>query len=107
MTRKEPDERGGWRYALAAANATARCGAGRKTNGQPCLAPAMANGRCHKHGGASTGPRTPEGLERSRKASWRHGGRSAEARAAATERGEARRLIARLRIWLSRIPEVQ
>jgi hypothetical protein len=25
------------------------------------------------HGGASTGPRTPEGLERSRRACWIHG----------------------------------
>ena len=25
------------------------------------------------HGGPSTGPRTPEGQERSRKANWRHG----------------------------------
>ena len=24
----------------------------------------MANGRCRMHGGPSTGPRTPEGLER-------------------------------------------
>ena len=30
------------------------------------------------HGGKSTGPRTPEGLERSRKARWIHGERSAE-----------------------------
>ena len=56
----------------------------------------MRNGRCHKHGGASTGPRTAEGLERSRRATWKHGGRSAEARAAARERAEARRLASRL-----------
>jgi len=30
------------------------------------------------HGGKSTGPRTPEGLERSRKANWKHGYYSAE-----------------------------
>jgi len=30
------------------------------------------------HGGASTGPRTPEGIERCRKAAWKHGKRSAE-----------------------------
>jgi len=30
------------------------------------------------HGGASTGPRTREGLERSRRARWLHGERSAE-----------------------------
>jgi hypothetical protein len=33
----------------------------------------MPNGRCKLHGGKSTGPRTPEGLERSRRANWKHG----------------------------------
>jgi len=42
----------------------------------------MANGRCRMHGGKSTGPRTPEGLERSRKANWKHGLYSAESVAA-------------------------
>jgi hypothetical protein len=37
--------------------------------------------RCRLHGGKSTGPRTPEGLERSRKAHWKHGRSSAQARA--------------------------
>lgn len=60
----------------------------------------MANGRCHKHGGASTGPRTPEGLERLRAAAWRHGGRSAKVRQAAAERGEARELMTALRVML-------
>ena len=40
----------------------------------------MRNGRCRMHGGKSTGPRTPEGLERSRKARWIHAERSAETR---------------------------
>jgi hypothetical protein len=31
------------------------------------------------HGGMSTGPRTPEGLERSRRANWKHGAYSREA----------------------------
>lgn len=52
-----------------------RCGA--KTRGErrgkPCLAPAMKNGRCRMHGGASTGPRTPEGLKRAQRARWKHG----------------------------------
>jgi hypothetical protein len=39
----------------------------------------MANGRCHMHGGASTGPRTAEGLARSRRVRWKHGLYSAEA----------------------------
>jgi len=52
---------------------------GAKTRkGTPCKAPAMANGRCRMHGGKSTGPRTPEGLERSRKANFKHGYYSAE-----------------------------
>ena len=38
----------------------------------------MANGRCRMHGGPSTGPRTPEGRERSRKANWKHGRYSRE-----------------------------
>lgn len=48
-----------------------KCGA--KTRpGRPCVAPAVwdpgaaapRNGRCRNHGGLSTGPRTPEGLQR-------------------------------------------
>ena len=54
-----------------------RCGA-KTRKGTPCRAPAMKNGRCRMHGGKSTGPRTPEGLERSRKANWKHGRYSAE-----------------------------
>ncbi len=34
----------------------------------------MPNGRCRMHGGASTGPRTAEGLERIRQARTMHGG---------------------------------
>ncbi len=44
-----------------------------KRTGKPCQAAAMPNGRCKLHGGKSTGPRTPEGLERSRRANWKHG----------------------------------
>jgi hypothetical protein len=56
-----------------------KCGAKtrRKT---ACQAPAMPNGRCRMHGGMSTGPRTPEGLQRSRKARWVHGAYSRETR---------------------------
>ena len=42
----------------------------------------MPNGRCRMHGGASTGPRTAEGLERSRKARWKTGKYSVEAKEA-------------------------
>jgi hypothetical protein len=42
----------------------------------------MKKGRCRMHGrGLSTGPRTPAGLERSRKARWKHGAYSRETRA--------------------------
>lgn len=43
-----------------------RCGA-KTRSGKPCQAPGMANGRCRMHGGASTGPRTAEGLANSRR----------------------------------------
>lgn len=39
----------------------------------------MANGRCRMHGGASTGPRTPEGLARARRGNWKHGRYTARA----------------------------
>src|SRR5215831_9930359 len=55
------------------------CGA-RTRLGSACRAPAMSNGRCRMHGGASTGPRTREGLARSRRARWKHGFYSAEAK---------------------------
>ena len=61
-------------------NNAPRCGA-KTRRGTPCKGPAMRNGRCRMHGGASTGPSTPEGLERSRKANWKHGLRSSEAKA--------------------------
>jgi hypothetical protein len=66
-----------WVKGLSYANEAPRCGAKtrRKTS---CLSPAMPNGRCRLHGGKSTGPNTKEGLERSRKANWKHGRRSAE-----------------------------
>lgn len=60
-----------------------RCGA-KTRSGAPCRAPAMWSKkagkytRCRMHGGASTGPRTPEGIERCRKAAWKHGRRSAQ-----------------------------
>lgn len=50
----------------------------------------MANGRCRMHGGSSTGPRTAKGLERSRRARWKHGHYSAIAKA---DRRFIRRLI--------------
>ena len=62
-----------------------RCGA-RTRQGRPCTVPAIkGKRRCRMHGGKSTGPRTPEGLQRSRRARWKHGRYSREARAAARE----------------------
>jgi hypothetical protein len=57
----------GWRAHLGKAQATPRCGAKRR-DGVSCTSPVMKNGRCRMHGGKSTGPRTPEGLERARRA---------------------------------------
>jgi hypothetical protein len=71
----------------------ARPGASR-WRGKPCRAAAMPNGRCKVHGGKSTGPRTPEGLERSRRANWKHGYFSREAKA---ERSRVRAAILALR----------
>jgi hypothetical protein len=45
-------------------------------------------------GGKSTGPRTPEGLERSRRANWKHGHFSREAKA---ERSRLRAAIRAIR----------
>jgi hypothetical protein len=61
--------------------AAPRCGAKARTRGgNPCQAPAVKGKmRCRMHGGLSTGPRTPEGLERSKRARWKHGRFSQEA----------------------------
>lgn len=45
-----------WKQALQKANTAKRCGAKtRKAMNPPCQSPAMGNGRCRMHGGASTG----------------------------------------------------
>jgi hypothetical protein len=48
------------------------CGAKTKT-GKVCEAQSMKNGRCHLHGGLSTGAKTVEGRTRSQKSNWKHG----------------------------------
>src|SRR5438046_5317314 len=79
---REPTDRARARVeALLKANAAPRCGARSKRTGKPCRGAAMPNGRCKLHGGKSTGPRTPEGLERSRRANWKPGHYSREAKA--------------------------
>ena len=62
-------------------NSAPRCGA--KTRlGTSCLAPAIrGKARCLFHGGRSTGPRTPEGLDRCQTSAWKTGHYSAEAKA--------------------------
>jgi hypothetical protein len=57
--------------------AAPRCGARTRSN-CACRQPAMENGRCRMHGGLSTGPRTPAGRERCRRARLTHGFYSAE-----------------------------
>jgi len=67
-----------------------RCGARTRRN-TSCACPALkGKSRCRLHGGLSTGPRTPEGLARSRRARWIHGKRSEAAR---TERAAYRALL--------------
>lgn len=61
-----------------------RCGA-KTRKGTPCQAPAMKNGRCRLHGGKSTGPKTPEGIERIRQAHLKHGMYTKEAIASRKE----------------------
>ena len=62
------------------------CGAKARTNcHKPCRRIAMKNGRCHLHGGKSTGAITPEGKLRQKMASWKHGRKSKEAIAEAKE----------------------
>jgi len=56
------------------------CGARSKRTGNPCRQPPMKNGRCRLHGGKSTGPKTKEGLLRSKRANWKHGMYSVEFR---------------------------
>jgi hypothetical protein len=60
----------------------------------------MANGRCRLHGGKSTGPRTAEGLERSRNARLVHGHCAAVAKA---ERSESRKQWRALKALLREI----
>jgi len=74
-----------------------RCGAGSKRSGEPCRAPACrGKRRCRFHGGKSTGPRTAEGLERSRRARRKHGAYSVETRQ------DLERLRAEIRVFLAR-----
>jgi len=60
-----------------------RCGA-KTRSGAKCRRPAYkVNGRCHLHGGASTGPKTKDGLARLVASKTTHGKFTAKKRAAA------------------------
>jgi hypothetical protein len=80
-------------------NTAPRCGA-KTRRGTACQSPAMRNGRCRMHGGTSTGPRTPEGLARSRRSRWKHGLYSSESRA---EQKRLRELIRQSRELLKQL----
>jgi hypothetical protein len=97
------DQRRGW---LKNSNSPGRnftslpqCGA-KTRHGTACRCPAMGNGRCNRHGGCSTGPKTPEGRERSRRARLKHGRRTREAKA---ERAAYRDLMKQCRELLDRL----
>jgi hypothetical protein len=82
-------------FGRALANASPRCGA-RRRDGETCRGAAMANGRCRMHGGPSTGPRTPEGLARSRRSNWKHGYYSAKAKRVRRDARQQYRLLRQL-----------
>ena len=68
----------------------------------------MKNGRCRMHGGLSTGPRTAEGLARSRRARWKHGFDSAAIRALRRETMlTARRLAGLVRLANAKFPRAE
>jgi hypothetical protein len=108
MDAPEPLPRLGW---LKNSNPPARfsdakrCGAKSKRTGQPCQAPACrGKRRCRFHGGRSTGPRTAEGLARSRRARRKHGAYSIETRRALQQtRAEIAAFLARGRAHRERI----
>ena len=79
---------------------SARCGA-QTRRGTSCQCPAMANGRCRLHGGCSTGPKSPEGIERIRRAVTKHGRYTKVAMRRARDSRKliqnARRLLSQLR----------
>jgi len=76
-----------------------RCGA-KTRKGTPCMSPSMKNGRCRMHGGKSTGPKTPEGIERIRQAHIKHGRYTKEAIA------QRREFNALMRTWRNTLKEI-
>ena len=70
-------------------NAKTRSGGGCKRFGN------IKNGRCHLHGGKSTGPRTDEGRARIAAAHFKHGNRTKQAIAERRESAAIGRMIRR------------
>ena len=64
----------------------------------------MANGRCRIHGGASTGPKTKQGVENIRQTHMKHGQRTAEAIRQRKEGMALRREIKRLLNMADNVP---
>ena len=85
-----------WTTTLPLAQACPRCRA-RTRRGTECQSPAMSNGRCRMHGGASTGPRTAVGIARIRKAGTKHGGYGMEMRRLRAIVAELKRLSIELK----------
>jgi len=70
-----------------------RCGA-KTRRGTPCQCPAKQPvGRCRLHGGASTGPRTKDGLKRLKEARTTHGKFTKAKRIEAKHRAEVGRKV--------------
>jgi hypothetical protein len=79
-----------------------RCGA-KTRKGYPCPQPSMPNGKCRFHGGKSTGPRTPEGLERIRQSKLKHGKFTKEMKVATQYLKTFKATLARLKRDASRM----
>ena len=80
-----------------------RCGA-KTRSGSMCQRPAYKrNGKCHLHGGASTGPRTKDGIARIKAANTTHGRTTKENLALAKQNAqygrECRAELLELELW--------
>ena len=80
-----------------------RCGA-RTRSGTVCQRPAYKrNGKCHLHGGASTGPSTKDGIARIKAANTTHGRTTKEKLALAKQNAqygrECRAELLELELW--------
>ena len=69
------------------------CNAKTRSGGQCQRAGNPKNGRCHLHGGKSTGPKTAEGRARIAAAQFKHGNRSKAAIAAQRARAARGRAV--------------